>query len=175
MQDCDGAILTKYMHWPFNNLSISNTVIFKLTIEFSEVKQYVHPPAGSGTAHTKSVGRNWTPMNAPPVEERLAWGAIDKYVLSVQTKEGCMTVTLTGRPCTVLPYFELIAHSLNMSETTEKEFNVIWCCGNIYLCVRCLCLLSVWAIILLLKHFLCTVHWYFASVQVRAFTPLKIQ
>lgn len=52
-----------------NNLSISNTVIFKLTTEFDEVKEYAHPPAGSGTMHTKSVRRNRTPTNAPPAVE----------------------------------------------------------------------------------------------------------
>lgn len=59
MQDFDSVIWTKYMRWPFNNFSISNTVIFKLT-EFGEVNQNVYPPAGSGTVLTltQTVKRN---------------------------------------------------------------------------------------------------------------------
>lgn len=51
--------------WPLNNLSISDTAVWKLTTKAGEeVKQYV-TPAGSGLVHIESVKRKITPMKTP--------------------------------------------------------------------------------------------------------------
>lgn len=57
------------MCWPLNNLSISDTAVWKLTTKAGEeVKQYVSP-AGSGLVHIENVKRKRTPLNAPPSVE----------------------------------------------------------------------------------------------------------